>query len=227
MRLITVLVFMAACSPTGTVILDNDSWDTTPRAPVTVEHVPGAIRPTDAVIPDVEPTDTGDATDLVTTDVEPAPVDSDVDTDTAPVDSPAEPSDVEPAPVDPFEADSDGDGLSDGWETSTNIRYVPADIGPFWRNGTTDPLNPDSDGDGLLDGEEPVDIGDPNSSNPLMVDTDGDNWTDAQERRAGSWPNHADTDGDQVPDGSDPCPTQGIGCPNPVPQCTDRPGLCP
>ena len=227
MRLITVLCFVAACSPTGTIVLDNDSWDTTPRAPVAVEHVPGASRPTDVVaVPDVGPTDTGAApTDgEVTTDSD-TPV---VDTDVAPAtDSPAEPTDVEPAPVDPFEVDSDGDGLSDGWETSTNIRYVPADIGPFWRNGTTDPLNPDSDGDGLLDGAETSDVSDPNSSNPLMVDTDGDNWTDAQERRAGSWPNHADTDGDQVPDGSDPCPTQGIACPNPVPQCTDRPGLCP
>lgn len=41
----------------------------------------------------------------------------------------------------------------------------------------------------------------------LAKDSDGDGLTDIEERRLGTDPNKADTDGDGDPDGVDPCPT--------------------
>lgn len=61
-------------------------------------------------------------------------------------------------------ADTDGDGLLDGAET------------------TTSPLNADTDGDGLSDGEE-LALSPP--SNPLLIDSDGDGAPDAWEVRTG------------------------------------------
>ncbi|MCZ6794801.1 MAG: IPT/TIG domain-containing protein, partial [Planctomycetota bacterium] len=49
--------------------------------------------------------------------------------------------------TDPFDDDTDGDGLLDGAETGTGIFVDVSDTG-------TDPLNPDSDGDGVSDGDE-------------------------------------------------------------------------
>ena len=69
--------------------------------------------------------------------------------------------------------DSDGDGLSDAFET---------------RWGETDPLLSDSDGDGLIDSAE---------------DVDGDRLSNLGEQRFGTDPGSADTDGDGTRDGDE------------------------
>jgi len=63
----------------------------------------------------------------------------------------------------PDEPDTDGDGLSDGAENSS------------------DPLQVDSDGDGLEDGDE-------TTTNPSLADTDGDGVKDGGEIRRGTDP---------------------------------------
>ncbi|EJN57285.1 hypothetical protein HSB1_42480 [Halogranum salarium B-1] len=75
----------------------------------------------------------------------------------------------------PFDADSDDDGLLDGFE---------------YEYDTLDPLNADTDGDGVSDaqedpdGEALVNIDEQAAStNPLKADTDGDTLTDAFEVR--------------------------------------------
>ncbi|NPA75839.1 MAG: hypothetical protein GXO25_07160, partial [Euryarchaeota archaeon] len=113
----------------------------------------------------------------------------------------------------PTVADSDGDGLVDGFEKI---------IG-------TDPLNPDTDGDGLSDGAEVLKYG----TNPLNPDSDGDGLIDGYTRASlgtHTWSNldkdaykhlikinneyigelslHtnplvADSDGDGIPDGAE------------------------
>lgn len=86
--------------------------------------------------------------------------------------------------TDPFNPDTDGDGLSDGEEVL--------------RRGT-DPLNPDSDGDSLTDGEEVLQRG----TDPLNPDTDGDGLNDGDEVRRGTDPLNPDTDGDGLTDGDE------------------------
>jgi len=65
--------------------------------------------------------------------------------------------------VDPFDPDSDGDGLLDGVETGTGTYVGDEDTG-------TDPLDADSDGGGVADGEE-VGLGlDPNDPGDDVVE---------------------------------------------------------
>ena len=132
--------------------------------------------------------------------------------------------------TDPFDDDTDDDGVMDG--TEVNIF-------------ATDPLNADTDSDGLLDGTElgfafpegndthpPVFVPDSDpttTTNPLDSDTDGDGLTDGQEDAdangavdAGETdPNLADTDGDGLSD-SDEIFTYGTDPLNPD---TDGDGL--
>ncbi len=79
--------------------------------------------------------------------------------------------------------DSDGDGLTDTYETRTSF---------------TNPLKADTDGDGIPDGRElrPW-IG----TNPLLYDTDGDGVGDGDEIAIGSNSLSCDSDGDGIPDG--------------------------
>jgi len=70
-------------------------------------------------------------------------------------------------------ADSDGDGLVDGFEE---------------RFGVTDPANPDSDDDGLSD---------------AMEDPDGDGVGNIGEQRYGTDPSDPDSDGDGIVDGQE------------------------
>jgi outer membrane protein OmpA-like peptidoglycan-associated protein len=84
----------------------------------------------------------------------------------------------------PSNLDTDGDGLTDGFER---------EIG-------TDPLNPDTDGDGLTDGEEVLEY----KTDPLNPDTDGDGLSDGDEVKVHSTdPLNPDTDGDGLKDGEE------------------------
>ena len=117
--------------------------------------------------------------------------------------------------TDPFDADTDDDGIIDGDEDDPNGRKEPDE---------TDPLNIDTDGDGVQDGTElsvtkPNRDTDPNkfqsdldpstSTDPLDSDTDNDGLTDGQEDKNGNGridpgepnPVDADTDDDGLPDG--------------------------
>lgn len=84
------------------------------------------------------------------------------------------------AGTDPRNADTDGDGLTDGEEINTYH---------------STPLLPDTDGDGLTDGDEVKQ----NHTSPLLADSDGDGRTDAEEVQTGSNPMVADAATYQMP----------------------------
>ncbi|MGJ8651862.1 MAG: alpha-amylase family glycosyl hydrolase [Opitutaceae bacterium] len=111
--------------------------------------------------------------------------------------------------TDPNNADTDGDGASDGYSEDTNFDGViegdsntnrTYDTGEEWSE--TDPLNSDTDGDGLPDGWEydngldPLDNGidslrtmavdDGNTEHGGNGDPDGDGFTNAQELANGT-----------------------------------------
>lgn len=117
--------------------------------------------------------------------------------------------------TDPGRADTDGDGLSDGFEatrtgtdplvvdtrssgTADGAKDVDGDGLSHLDEAAagTDPLRADTDGDGLGDGEETS-----AGTDPLKKDTDGDGLTDDSELRLATDPLRADTDGDGVVDG--------------------------
>lgn len=96
-------------------------------------------------------------------------------------------SDTEEVPLktDPFNPDTDGDGLIDGEEVKK--------IG-------TNPLSPDTDGDGLTDKEEVITYG----TKPTVADTDADGLTDGEEvKKYGTKPLDNDTDKDALLDGDE------------------------
>ena len=105
--------------------------------------------------------------------------------------------------TDPLNPDTDGDGLSDGLEVKTY---------------KTDPLNADTDGDGLSDGEEVLTY----STDPLKPDTDGDGLTDYDEVKTYKTdPLKADTDEDGLKDGEEIMTYKT----NPLNQDSDADGL--
>lgn len=155
--------------------------------------------------------------------------------------------------TDPFNPDTDGDGLSDGLEVLNmqNGSCIHPLIFDTDDDGLSDgyefnvgpnPCNPDVDGDGLLDGNE-VSIGtDPNTfdtdgdglsdgvevaigANPLHPDTDGDGLIDGLEIAFTTNPLNPDTDGDGLTDGQEVTLANGTGCPNPVMADSDGDGL--
>ncbi|AEK73996.1 calcium-binding protein [Thermococcus sp. 4557] len=83
--------------------------------------------------------------------------------------------------TDPFNPDTDGDGLLDGEEVKIY---------------KTDPLNVDTDRDGLTDAEE-LKI---HHTNPLGQDTDGDGLTDREELQFSTNPLSKDSDNDGLSD---------------------------
>lgn len=132
--------------------------------------------------------------------------------------------------TDPTRADTDGDGLSDGFEATrtgtdplavdTRSTGTPDGAKDVDGDGLshlaeakagTDPLRADTDGDGLSDGQE-VSAG----TSPLKQDTDGDGLTDDSELRLGTNPLRADTDGDGVIDGFETYTTTAASAGNKV-----------
>ncbi|MGA9115399.1 MAG: OmpA family protein [Bacteroidota bacterium] len=107
---------------------------------------------------------------------------------------------------DPYNPDTDGDGLGDGEEVRTT-KTSPcnpdtdedgARDGDEVRTHGTDPLNPDTDGDRLLDGAEIT----THKTDPLDPDTDGDSLTDGDEVLTHKTdPLDPDTDDGTVEDG--------------------------
>lgn len=123
---------------------------------------------------------------------------------------------VDPGETDPYNPDTDGDGLNDGLERGLS-QPEGKGTGSTWRNDTdpntkSDPLDPDSDNDGLTDGQEDknengkVDL---NETNPIDTDTDDDGLTDDSEDKdldaiidpTETNPADYDTDNDGLPDG--------------------------
>ncbi len=127
--------------------------------------------------------------------------------------------------TDPYNPDSDGDGLLDGEEVYTYFTDpLKADTDDDGLNDyeeiftyKTSPVRADSDADGLNDGEEIARKTDPN--NP---DTDGDGLMDGDEvKKYETGPLNRDTDGDGLSDG-DEVLTYGT---NPKMKDTDADGL--
>ena len=105
--------------------------------------------------------------------------------------------------TDPFNSDTDGDGLTDGEEFLTyHTNPVNSDTDG---DGLTDydeikkyythPQKPDTDGDGYLDGQEVEDGYDPHTG-----DSDKDGLFDADEIKFGTDIKNPDTDGDGISD---------------------------
>ena len=100
-------------------------------------------------------------------------------------------------------ADTDGDGISDGWEV--DYGYDPTD-------GSD--ANSDDDGDGLSNLLEFQNGTDPTVDDSVK-DSDGDSINDAQEILNGTNPNNEDTDGDGINDNIDPNPAIPDNCNDP------------
>ena len=104
--------------------------------------------------------------------------------------------------TDPYEVDTDEDGLTDGEELVFGVNPSAADSDGDGLNDWdefvvgSDPLEVDTDGDGLSDSEE-VDLG----TDPVEADTDGDGLPDAEEGDYNADPLSFDTDGDGADDG--------------------------
>ncbi|HEY0215832.1 MAG TPA: hypothetical protein VGC57_05520, partial [Cellulomonas sp.] len=106
--------------------------------------------------------------------------------------------------TDPAEADTDGDGLTDGEEAGGYATGGAFGSGQYYQ-GFADPTKPDTDGDGLGDAQEWD-----GETHPRLTDTDGDRLGDLAEVEAGFDPVEFDADGDgrhddqEMEDGSDP-----------------------
>ncbi|NMA17139.1 MAG: hypothetical protein GX935_07850 [Erysipelotrichia bacterium] len=109
--------------------------------------------------------------------------------------------------IDPLKSDTDGDLLNDKLETEigTDPRNPDTDgdgLSDYKEHWAhhTDPTNPDTDGDGMPDGWEVRYKLDPLDPADADDDPDGDTLTNKQEYDHGTNPKLADTDGDGMPD---------------------------
>ncbi|MEZ4334968.1 MAG: SUMF1/EgtB/PvdO family nonheme iron enzyme [Myxococcota bacterium] len=115
------------------------------------------------------------------------------------------------AGTDPHDADSDGDGLSDGDEV--NLRGTdplePDTDADGLSDGdevnvhATSPVDPDTDDDGLLDGFEIANGFDPLGPDESAGDADTDGLSNLAEQLAGTDPLDPDSDGDGLLDGAE------------------------
>ena len=97
----------------------------------------------------------------------------------------------DPGETDWLVADTDGDGLLDGWEAVWGCDPLDENTDDDgWNDGDeialagTDPTNPDHDGDGRIDGIGNEDLADPDMdgmNNALDFDSDNDGRTDSEE----------------------------------------------
>ncbi len=124
---------------------------------------------------------------------------------------------IESNETDPYNIDSDGDGIQDGTELgvtletcswATDKTIFQPDLDP---STTTSALLADTDGDGLSDGEEDLNHNgriDPGETDPLNADPDGDNdgITDSVDSCDGDDAS-GDSDGDGICDDKDNCST--------------------
>jgi hypothetical protein len=124
--------------------------------------------------------------------------------------------DLDPSTTtDPMNMDSDGDGLSDGFEDADRDGMWTATIGGTGTSGAgeTDPTRADTDGDGLNDAAENA-VG----ANPLDIDSDDGGTYDGQELFDGTDPFFAgddvrpgeDSDGDGLDDDQEVVGRDGI-----------------
>lgn len=165
----------------------------------------------------------------------PAPVDqapAPVDQGSAPVDQGAAPVNSAPPPAEnvpvPVAGDSDGDNLSDELESQHGTDPYNADTdGDGVADGDeiniygANPLNADTDGDGLTDGNELFWT----NTDPLLWDTDGDGWGDGDEvnnrgtdpTNASSFPGSGNVAGNTAP-AAEAAPSSYQGDTAPVPQ---------
>ena len=106
--------------------------------------------------------------------------------------------------LDPFNADSDGDGLKDGEElfdfhTEANEKDTDHDGLTDYEEVKiyqTNPANPDTDDDGILDGEEIK-----KGTDPVDGDKDKDGLPDEFEKKIGTYSTVPDSDNDGYKDG--------------------------
>ena len=125
--------------------------------------------------------------------------------------------------TDPLVADTDMDGLLDGEEVEllqTNPLLADTDAdglldGPEVREHGTDPRNPDSDTDLLNDGAE-IEHG----TDPKLADTDQDGLGDGVEVNIGTDPRQQDSDRDGLLDGQ-----ENQTCPRPLAPDSDSDGI--
>jgi len=117
--------------------------------------------------------------------------------------------------TDPYQADTDGDGIPDGIEVGRALSPDPTCTGfggDKDPSTTTDPTTADTDGDGIPDGKEDADHNgrvDPGETDPNLVDSDGDGIPDGVEDANQNGkvdpgetdPRLRDSDGDGIPDG--------------------------
>ncbi len=155
-----------------------------------------------------------------------------LNTDSAPLVTPAEPNDVTIARSDTLgdvcDPDDDNDGLFDGDELVIGPGHLSHFLCPS-ASADLDPLKSDTDGDHVLDGAECALGSDPANaaSKPAVpaagTDPDADGLSTAFEMTIGSNPNNQDSDGDKIPDGVEykgynTSPTNadsdGDGCPD-------------
>ena len=129
--------------------------------------------------------------------------------------------------TDPYDADTDGDGINDGKEVAG---YIPHYVDGGYFNLNSDPTEVDSDSDSIDDYEEwygkrivryteskadskqflaaLYDGGDPGDhlasrtvkTDPYRKNSDGDDIPDGEELELGTDPSRADTDGDEIAD---------------------------
>jgi hypothetical protein len=109
--------------------------------------------------------------------------------------------------TDPNVADTDKDGMPDGWEFDNGLNPLSDDSRADSDNDGilnvdeysegTNPNNSDSDGDGMSDSWELVNGLDP-LINDAAIDSDGDGISNIDELNAGTDPSNTDTDGDGI-----------------------------